>query len=263
MYHKIVIFFFSLIVIPLSYYFTKPFENDYKTVTTGEMEAITFVKDVNASKSNNIIYKSGVYRLSFASKVKEVSKKSFIKLEINHHPSAQFILKKDTTEIRKIHLFKNSLLTIKIDKPSFNKDDTVSVNFQFRDDMIVYQDIFIILILILFYIYAYKHHLAGNFLLIYVNYLLLLYAQQIGFVGVHFETNIAYLAFSFLLFLLFVLINNYVKNALLNTFIRFCLLLFLVLAPLATIVYGVSTHNQITNDAFNALFQSNIKEAYA
>ena len=257
------LFFVILLSIPLSYFFTKPFANDFKTAKTTDIEAIVFSKNAFTTKSNNIIYKNGVLRLTFESKVKDPSKVAFVHISINEKPYETFALHKDEVQTRMLHLFKNNLLNIKIDKKGFNKDDSISVNFQFRDDLILTQDIFIVLILIIFFIYAHKHGLVGNFLLLYTNYLLILYAQQIGFGGVGFRSDIAYLSLCLLFFFVFVFINRYLKNIYFNVIVRYILLLLLVLPPLLTIVYGVSTHNQVSNDALNALFQSNVDEAYA
>ena len=46
----VALFLLPFLLIILLYYLTKPFDNDYKTASIAEMEAITFIKDVNVSK---------------------------------------------------------------------------------------------------------------------------------------------------------------------------------------------------------------------
>ena len=260
---KIIFFLFILLLVSVSYFFSKPFKNDYKNATNVELENIDFKKDVELSSSKSLIYTNGVLRLTFNLKVKNPTKTALINIKINNKfiETKELLYGKETTLT--YHLQKGDLFILEIVKNNFNKDDVVDVKMQYRKDITLSQDILLIVFIILFGYYAFLKNKFITFSIIYINYLLLLYAQQIGFGSINFETNIAYLFLSICIFYIYFFINGYIRNKFINIIFRYTILLTITLVPLLVVVYGVSTHNQISDDMFNALFQTNINEAYA
>ncbi len=256
------IFLAFLSVIAVSYSMTKPFTSDFGNATNKNIETIDFQKEPSLSTSKSLIYNSGTLYMALKQYTKKKKCHAYVSLFVNDHPLKQFFVN-NKESVQRIHLHEGDILELKVDKACFNKDDRVDIQFKYREDARIYEDLLLVLLLAFLGWYAYKKGWFVSFTIAYMLYLLMLFAQQIGFGSLSFAVNAAYLFFASFFFFLYLLLGSLFTNTLFVTLIRLFVVLFIFAVPLGVVLYGTATHLQLSNDAYNALFQTNGAEALA